>query len=331
VRNAEVIRQWTILREMERSAAGITIDRLASLCGVTSRTIRRDLQALEEAGFPLYDDRSNDDGRTRWAINGQAFRGLAAGLTLSELCALYFSRTLLEALSGTPFRDDLESAFEKLAGTLAPHMRRFLDQLPRVIASKPDPMRKRDNPRLPQLAARLLEATLYHRQTSITYHSHSSDRIKPYLVHPYRLAHAQGGLYLLAYVPEYSEVRTFALERVKEVSLLEEKFTPVEDLPEEAFPHSLGVHSGPPEHVEIEFEPAVADYVSAREWHQSQSLDRADDGSVKMTLQVCVDRALHGWILSFGPFARVIAPSRLADEIAHQIEQALARYETRTR
>ena len=316
---------------MERSAAGITIDRLASLCGVTTRTIRRDLQALEEAGFPLYDDRTNDDGRTRWAINGQAFRGLAAGLTLSELCALYFSRTLLEALSGTPFRDDLESAFEKLAGTLAPHMRRFLDQLPRVIASKPDPMRKRDNPRLPQLAARLLEATLYHRQTSITYHSHSSDRTKPYLVHPYRLAHAQGGLYLLAYVPEYSEVRTFALERVKEVSLLEEKFTPVEDLPEEAFPHSLGVHSGPPEHVEIEFEPAVADYVSAREWHQSQSLDRADDGSVKMTLQVCVDRALHGWILSFGPFARVIAPSRLADEIAHQIEQALARYETRTR
>ena len=155
-RNAEVIRQWTILREIERATTGVTIDELASLCGVTTRTIRRDLQALEEAGFPLYDDRSRDDGRTRWAINGQAFRGLAAGLTLSELCALYFSRTLLEALSGTPFRDDLESAFDKLAGTLAPHMRRFLDQLPRVIASKADPMRKRESPRLQPIAARLV-------------------------------------------------------------------------------------------------------------------------------------------------------------------------------
>ena len=42
-------------------------------------------------------------------INGQAFKGLAAGLTLSELCALYFSRTLLESLAGTPFRDELEA------------------------------------------------------------------------------------------------------------------------------------------------------------------------------------------------------------------------------
>ena len=62
-RNAEVIRQWTILREIERArGAGVTIDDLASLCGVTTRTIRRDLQALEEAGFPLYDDKSHDDG-----------------------------------------------------------------------------------------------------------------------------------------------------------------------------------------------------------------------------------------------------------------------------
>src|ERR1700674_2094456 len=110
-RNTEVIRQWTILREIERTRpAGATIDALASLCGVTTRTIRRDLQALEEAGFPLYDDRSHDDGRTRWNINGQVFKGVASGLTLSELCALYFSRTLLESLSGTPFRDDVESA-----------------------------------------------------------------------------------------------------------------------------------------------------------------------------------------------------------------------------
>jgi hypothetical protein len=135
-RNAEVIRQWTILREIELArTAGVTIDDLATMTGVTTRTIRRDLQALEEAGFPVYDDKSRDDGRTRWLINGQAFKGLSAGLTLSELCALYFSRTLLESLSGTPFRDDVESAFEKLSSVLTPHMRQFLDQLPRGIAS----------------------------------------------------------------------------------------------------------------------------------------------------------------------------------------------------
>ncbi|MGC4080785.1 MAG: helix-turn-helix domain-containing protein, partial [Vicinamibacterales bacterium] len=79
-RNAEVIKQWTILREIERArAGGVTIDELATLCDVTTRTIRRDLQALEEAGFPLYDDCSHDDGRTRWSINGQESKDSSRG------------------------------------------------------------------------------------------------------------------------------------------------------------------------------------------------------------------------------------------------------------
>jgi predicted DNA-binding transcriptional regulator YafY len=331
-RNAEVIRQWTILREIERArGSGVTIDELASLCDVTTRTIRRDLQALEEAGFPLFDDRSGDDGKTRWKVNGQAFKGLAAGLTVSELCALYFSRTLVASLSGTPFKDDVESAFEKLGTVLTPHMRQFLDQLPRAIATKPDPLRRvdSDNPKQQQIIARALDATLHMRQANITYHSKSSERTKTYLVHPYRLAYAQGGLYLLAYVPEYKEVRTFAIERLLEISLLEERFTPdvaYRELPDTAFPDSLGVHSGRPERVEIAFQSAVADYVRAREWHPSQTIEATDEGELRMTLNVTIDRALHSWILSFGPFARVVGPKQLADDIAGQFEEARARY-----
>jgi len=325
-RNAEVIRQWTILREIEQArAAGATIDDLADQCGVTTRTIRRDLQALEEAGFPIYDDKSRDDGKTRWVLNGQAFKGLSAGLTLSELCALYFSRSLAESLAGTPFKADVESAFEKLTTALTPHMQRFLDQLPRVLSAKAQPHAAGGTDQV-KIDARALEATLHQRQATITYHSRSSDRTKQYLVHPYRLAYAQGALYLLAYVPEYKEVRTFAMERIRELSLLEETFTPIEELPEEAFPHSLGVHSGPPERVEIEFQPAAADYVRSREWHASQSLRDDASGRLLMTLDVCLDRALRSWILSFGPFARVVAPASLAKEIAEQFEEARARY-----
>src|SRR5690349_19176888 len=169
-RNAEVIRQWTILREIENArGGGVTIDDLAALCGVTTRTIRRDLQALQEAGFPVYDDRGRDDGRTRWILNGQAFKGLAAGLTVSELCALYFSRTLVESLAGTPFKDDVESAFDKLEATLTPHMRQFLDQLPRVLTTKADAARRGADPDRQATVARCLEATLHQRQATITY------------------------------------------------------------------------------------------------------------------------------------------------------------------
>jgi DeoR/GlpR family transcriptional regulator of sugar metabolism len=41
-RNAEFIRQWTILRDLEASRR-VTIDDLAARTGVTTSTIRRDL------------------------------------------------------------------------------------------------------------------------------------------------------------------------------------------------------------------------------------------------------------------------------------------------
>ena len=145
-------------------------------------------------------------------------------------------------------------------------------------------------------------------------------------MHPYRLAYAHGALYLLAYVPEYAEVRTFAVDRISELSLREDSFTPIEDLPDEAFPHSLGVHSGPPERVEIEFQPAAADYVRTRTWHASQQLRETDNGGVAITLDVCLDRALESWILSFGPFARVVSPDRLIRTIAGQFQEARAQY-----
>jgi predicted DNA-binding transcriptional regulator YafY len=189
-------------------------------------------------------------------------------------------------------------------------------------------MRRRasGDPRQQRIVARALEATLQHRQATLTYYSRSSDRTKSYLVHPYRLAFAQGGLYLLAFVPEYDEVRTFAVERVEEIALLEERFTPVEEVAEEAFPHSLGVHSGPPERVEIEFEASLADYIKPREWHRSQTLHEQPDGRIRMALQVSIDQALRSWILSFGGDARVILPESLAREIAEQFDRARARY-----
>ena len=56
MRNAEVIRQWQILREIETRRAGVTIHELSRQTRVSTRTIRRDLQALQEAGFSIFDE-----------------------------------------------------------------------------------------------------------------------------------------------------------------------------------------------------------------------------------------------------------------------------------
>ena len=324
-RNQEVIRQWKILHALESSRHGATIDALADDLDVTTRTIRRDLAALQEAGFALYDEH-DEDGRVRWRIDGQILKGLETGFTLAELCALYLSRNLLEAVAGTPFQRDLTHAFERLAKMLSPRMRQFLDRLPTVLVAKPGP-RARGGESSPDIVAKLLEGTLHFRVTTMRYHSVSSGRVKDYLVHPYRLAFAHGGLYLLAYVPDYKAVRTFAVDRIASASLEKQTFTATQPVGDEVFANSLGVNTGPAERVEIEFEARVAPYVRARVWHSSQELQEGADGRLSLTLNVCHDWGLRSWILSWGPFAKVVSPARLAGEIRGDLETAGARYQ----
>jgi predicted DNA-binding transcriptional regulator YafY len=322
-RNAEVIRQWTILRDLEASRR-LTIDDLAKRTGVTTRTIRRDLEALQTSGFPLFDELI--DGKRYWTLESKAFRRLDdTGFTLAELSALYFSRTLVEVLAATPFQQDVAAAFDKLAAVLTPQMRQFLDRLPLVLQAKGSTAADRDRRAAREIAGKLMDATLNHRRATMTYFSMSSRREKSYVIEPYRLIYSPDGLYLFAFVPEYKEVRTFGVARIRAISLHEERFTPAE-LPDTIFAHSLGVHEGPPEHIEIAFEPRIAPYIGERTWHPSQSIAERKDGSVVLSLEVSNDWALRSWILSFGPLARVLAPPTLAAQIKGEIDRAAARY-----
>jgi predicted DNA-binding transcriptional regulator YafY len=324
-RNQEVIRQWKVLHALESSRHGAAIDALAKDLDVTTRTIRRDLAALQEAGFPLYDER-DDEGRVRWRLDGQALKGLETGFTLAELCALYLSRNLLEAVAGTPFQRDLTLAFSRLGKMLSPRMRQFLDRLPSVLAAKPGP-RARGAASSADVVARLLEATLHFRVTTMRYHSVSSARVKDYQVHPYKLAFAQGALYLLAYVPDYNAVRTFAVDRIANVSLEKQTFTPEQEIGDEVFANSLGVNTGPAARVEIEFDARVAPYVKARVWHTSQEVRDRDDGGIVLSMNVCHDWALRSWILGWGPFARVVSPRSLAADVQTDLQAAHDRYQ----
>jgi predicted DNA-binding transcriptional regulator YafY len=322
-RNAEVIRQWNILRDLEASRR-LTIDDLAKRTGVTTRTIRRDLEALQTSGFPLFDEMH--DGKRYWTLENKAFRRLDdTGFTLAELSALYFSRTLVEVLAATPFQQDVAAAFDKLAAVLTPQMRQFLDRLPLVVQAKGAAVAGGDKRAGRELVAKLLDATLNHRRATMKYFSMSSRREKEYVIEPYRLIYSPDGLYLFAYVPEYKEVRTFGVARIRGLSLHEERFTPAE-LPDTIFAHSLGVHEGKPEHVEIAFDPSIAPYITERTWHPSQTIAKQKDGGVVLSLEVSNDWALRSWIQSFGPLARVVKPPELVKQISGEMDRAARLY-----
>jgi len=330
-RNKELIRQWTLLQKVA-AVRDRTIAKLATDLRVSTRTIRRDLAALQEAGFPIYDETIN--GTKFWRVETRSLGTLArSGLTFSELCALYFSRALIECFAGTYLLADVQSALDKFGAALSPQMKTFLDRLPGAVTANPRGAKRHDVTTY-QVIASLLEAILHQRVVAMHYHSMSSRRENNYVVHPHRLVHAQGGLYLWAFVPAYGELRTFAVERVRRASLQEETFTPIAELDADPFKHSMGAYRGTTaatSRVQIRFHPRISTYIKERSWHSSQRLKDRTDGSLVMTMDVCDDYTLRSWILSFGRAARVLAPAELVEWISEELGQAGRQYDAGAR
>ena len=92
-RNDQVTRQWHLLR-LPESTRGVTLDEIVSRLPADyprhGRTVRRDLEALEAAGFPLINDRI--DGRVRWRLMDGVRQAPALGFSPTELMALVISR-----------------------------------------------------------------------------------------------------------------------------------------------------------------------------------------------------------------------------------------------
>ncbi|HEX5069273.1 MAG TPA: WYL domain-containing protein [Vicinamibacterales bacterium] len=325
MRNAEVIRQWQVLREIEARRAGVTIHELARLVRVSSRTIRRDLQALQEAGFAVFDEGEENETK-RWKLNIQPFRGLQDGLSVSDVAALYLSRALVETMSGWPLAAELHSAFEKIERSLNERMREFLGTLPQVLSAKGGPGAGAAGGALVDVTRRLLDATRARREVSMRYFSASNNRAKTYTVQPYRLALANGGVYLVAWVPAYNAFRTFAVGRIEKMTLADETFRRTHELPDNLFSQSMGVFWGEPERVELEFDANVAPYVRGRVWHESQEIRELDGGRLAVVLQVSNDWALRSWILGFGAGVRVVSPPALAASVLDEFSRGARLY-----
>src|SRR5216110_2711414 len=214
-RNAQLIRQWAILKQIETNR-WTTITDMANHHVVSTKTIRRDLAALMEAGFPLYDERY--DGKVYWRLN-EEYKGLPlANLSLSEIAALYFSKKLVVNLAAPPFSSDIASAFKKIEGALPERNIEFLDSLDAMISVRADAPKDLEEHK--QIIRQLLDAIGAELRIKMQYFSVHSQKRKEYMIDPYRLMHFRGGLYLFAYVHEYKQIRTFAVERISAIDKL---------------------------------------------------------------------------------------------------------------
>ncbi|MBI3077369.1 MAG: HTH domain-containing protein [Deltaproteobacteria bacterium] len=130
--------QWKLITAIAARPQGCTVGALARDLNCTPRTIYRDLDAIQQAGFPLYSSRV--DGRARWQFVDGFRVSFAIPFTLPELLALHFTQDLLKVLRGTVFHDDLAGALSKIRRTLPESSLAFLERVAQAFGAGRGPM-----------------------------------------------------------------------------------------------------------------------------------------------------------------------------------------------
>lgn len=326
-RGDQSIRQHILLRALFGFRHGATLDQMAEALPPDSpkhhRTIRRDLEALERAGFPIVTDKI--DGKTRWRLM-EGFRDIPpVSFSEKDLMALTIARGLLLPLRGTEIGAALDNAFGKVRTALPPATLPHLDSLSRTFSVGLGSHKKyAPHGKTIETLSRAMEKK---RTVQIRYRSHSRGKTTRREVSPYHLWLAGGALYLIGHCHVRGEVRLFAVDRIASAVVTDNPYSvPFTFDAREYMKDAFGVMRGKAEEVDLLFEAGAASWVGEKVWHTSQAVEKLPRKRLRLKLNVAVTPELASWVTSFGGNVEVIRPRSLREAVRKAGEEIVRRY-----
>lgn len=275
---------------------------LAERFEVSVRTIYRDIDALSAAGIPIYAEVGRNGGIRLMhdfvldqvvLSEGEKQEILAALQSINITRNIGESQTLqkLSALFALPSENWLEIDFSRWG-----------------------------NQGFDKEKFELLKAAVIHRRQVRICYAGSDGTERERTVQPYRLVYKAKAWYLKAFCTEKQDMRTFKLNRILELTLLEESFV------RQSF-------SEEPEDAEIDCPlvtlrfPKEMAYRVYDEFDGSQ-IERQENGDLIASARMPEGAWLTGFLLSFGTQVEILSPAHLREEIARQAEKILEKYKT---
>lgn len=176
----------------------------------------------------------------------------------------------------------------------------------------------------------VVEAMRANRRICFDYHPYTrSQPNRRVVIEPYFMRIFRQVWYVTGRNIADDKVKTYALDRMSGLSILEEGFNPPEGLldPEEYFRDSFGitVNSAEAKRVVLRVNLRQAKYLRALPLHASQQEEVHDDYSL-FTLRLRITDDFLQQILSMGSAVTVIAPAELRAMVVTQLSEALANY-----
>jgi predicted DNA-binding transcriptional regulator YafY len=294
---------------------------LAAELGVSPRTILRYMDMLDELGIPLYSERGPNGGFS--LVRGYKLPPLI--FSAEEATVLYMGANLVREVWGQTYATAVASVTAKLDNVLPDDLREEAAEAQQnlvVLAG------------LTHSDVRPWEQTIHvlrrcmgeRRCVQIVYRGRSRQEETTRTVEPYALALLWGNWYLVGFCRLRREIRTFRLERICEVTALDERFVKPRDFSVRDYLARAMPQSEPAHRVVVHIAPEAA--MAVRERHGDwMDLTEHEDGSLTARFAVAALGWTAGWVLGMGGAAKVLEPPALIARVCESARAALGVYQ----
>jgi predicted DNA-binding transcriptional regulator YafY len=309
---------------------GVSLYELSQMLEVDPRTMRRYLKEIERE-YDLSPVRERGGGPCLWRIHPRELPRKVE-MRRPQAYALLATRRMFDSLQGSALFDEIDMAVGKLrafadrpgrgpnAGLSNARLEERFVYLPRLARDYSDKSEELDE---------LFLAVSELRPLNLRYPRPRQGREERVTIHPYAMVLYCEGVYCVGFVPARDEIRTFSLDRMRDVQALSsERF----DLPanfrvEEHFEGEFGVAlPKQPTKVVIELDATAARGMRDVKIHASQKVSTNPGGGIRITLQVEDALSVAGYVLGLGSGAQVLEPEPLREHLRSELELMLASY-----
>ena len=314
-----------LARRLASSAEGMTLDEIASDCGVHRRTAERMLDAIEMI-YPSLEQIA-DPPFKRYRITG-GLEAFAQAPSTEELHELSSAAAAYRAAGATQRADALESLERKVRSAmrgavlrrLAPDVEALARSETIAVQAGPGPLQDRT------LVSSLRQALLSMRRVSFTYDGGSRRGERRQAI-PYGLVFGRH-VYLVAADAGAAKPKSFRLDRIGALEVSDEPGAPPAgfDLAEYGA-RSFGVYQGEIEAVRLRAAPTAAH--DARNWrfHHDQVVEEMPDGSVEVSFLSSGMLELAWHIITWRDTIEVLAPDVLKQILRAELASSLRHHD----
>ncbi|MFY9719851.1 MAG: WYL domain-containing protein [Candidatus Cybelea sp.] len=285
----------------------------------STRTLRRYLAVLSNAGFPIYFDRAANVYRF---AQGYSLKRL--DLSSGELFGLVALRSLGASIGGT-IGASIDEVAGKLVGSSGGPVRARVDQASPVAFRLSEIALDEGGERAFSL---LSSAERSSRSVRFKYQD-KEGRSSTRTVDPYGFIINAGRVYCVAYDHNRRDKRTFAVDNVSAPVVLAKTFVRPTGFNVEAYAAgsiSGLLHNDETTEVRVRFAPRVAKAAVAARIVADFYAEQNADGSAEIAYRVADVDELVRWVLGWGGQAEILAPDFVRTRIAELAAEIAQKY-----